>query len=444
MLSHLRKLSLPLDSGLKIVGPRLLHNSQWGFIDPIDTPDGGNIGLHKSLAISTQITRGFSRTPILNWLRENINLYLLESCKPREIANMSKVFVNGYWAGCVNDPFESVDKIKLFRRNALIPIYTSVTFDIRTNTIYIYTDDGRLCRPIFYIENSPEKKRGPAATANRVVSFEKYREIFQLLKDGEFQWNDLVAGFRRKLPSKYHISNGEIYSLKELYGISNPTAATFETLNEKKAIIDIIDSSETENMMIAVHYGELQTKPNIQFTHCEIHESLLLGVMCNQIAFPENNPLPRDLFSTGQSKQACSLYHTNYQVRMDKTAVILNYGQRPLIKSKYMKHINNEENPYGINAIVAIMCYTGYNVEDAILINEAAIKRGLFRTTYYSTYETHEENSKDGETTVEKHFTNVAQNPAVIGTKPGYDYSKLDDTGVIREGTYVNDKTMLI
>ena len=100
--------------------------------------------------------------------------------------------------------------------------------------------------------------------------------------------------------------------------------------------------------------------------------------MGNQIVFPENNQLPRDLFSCGQSKQAISLYNSNYQNRIDKMGVVLNNGQIPLIKSRYMKYINNEEHPYGENAIVAIGIYGSYNVEDSILFNEASVKRGLF------------------------------------------------------------------
>ena len=64
-----------------------------------------------------------------------------------------------------------------------------------------------------------------------------------------------------------------------------------------------------------------------------------------------------------------------------------------MVKSRYLDHITHEENPYGENAIVAIACYTGYNVEDAILVNETS-KRGLFRTSYISCYESHEESSK--------------------------------------------------
>jgi hypothetical protein len=129
---------------------------------------------------------------------------------------------------------------------------------------------------------------------------------------------------------------------------------------------------------------------------------------------------------------------------MDKSAVVLNSGQIPIVKSRYMEHINHEENPYGENAIVAIMCYTGYNVEDAILINEGSLKRGLFRTTYYSTYEAHEESSKNANTVVDKRFTNIENEPFVVGTKPGCDYSKLDKNGIILEGTEVSEKTVLI
>jgi hypothetical protein len=164
----------------------------------------------------------------------------------------------------------------------------------------------------------------------------------------------------------------------------------------------------------------------------------------NLIIFPENNPASRNSFSCGQSKQACSMYHTNHQVRMDKTAVVLSYGQTPLLKTRYLEHINHESNPYGENTIVAIMCYTGYNVEDAILINEGALKRGLFQTTYYSTYEMHEEKSQSDEGTTEKKFTNIESDLEVVGTKVGCDYSQLDQYGLVKENTEINDKTVLI
>ena len=165
--------------------------------------------------------------------------------------------------------------------------------------------------------------------------------------------------------------------------------------------------------------------------------------MANMIAFPENNPLPRNLFSCGQSKQAVSLFHSNYQNRIDKMSVVLNNGQLPIVKSRYLKIITNEEHPYGENAIVAIACFTGFNVEDAVIFNRAALDRGIFRTTYFTMYEAHEESSKVGDSIIDSKFCNI-ENENVVGLKPGFDYSHLDEHGLIKENTPINDKTILI
>ena len=434
MMSHLRKTNLHLDAGLKLVGPRVLHSSHWGYFDPIDTPDGGNIGLHKHLSISAYITKGVSREPIIHWLRENARLKLVEECPPVTLASLTKVIVNGLWVGALEDPIESVEKFKLFRRNALIPIYFSISFDIKQNTIFIYTDAGRLTRPIFYRESETGK-----------FSFDN-PEIIKKIESDEFSWSDLIAGFNtRKEEVNFHPNNVKMYELSELYqGISiesNP--AKLERFNSKKAIIDYIDTSESEDALIALNNEALEDSSK-KYTHMEIHESLILSMMCNLIAFPENNPATRNSFSCGQSKQAVSMYHTNHRMRMDKSAVVLNNAQIPLVKTRYMEYINGEDNCYGENTIVAIMCYTGYNVEDAILVNEGSLKRGMLKTTYYSTYENHEEKKTNGDLVSQSTFSNIENSTNVVGTKQGYDYSQLDEYGLIREGTPVTDKTVLI
>ena len=434
MMSHLRKTNLPLDASVKLIGPRVLHSTQWGLFDPIDTPDGGNIGIHKHLAITAYVTQGYSREPMVQWLREKVDMKTLGECSPAILATMTKVIVNGYWAGAITNHVEAVEKIRLFRRNALIPIYTSATFDVRQNVMFVQTDAGRICRPIFY--RDPE-------TGN--MSFEA-DAIKKHLKSGEFTWSQLTTGFNRKKDKAFDPTKNQMYELPELYeGIdaeSNP--AKLKRFLEEKAILDYIDTNETEDALIALNADELAKDTQKKHTHLEIHESLIFGMMCNLINFPENNPATRNSFSCGQSKQACSLYSTNYQVRMDKTAVVLTYGQTPLVKTRYLEHINHEGNPYGENTIVAIMCYTGYNVEDAVLINEGSLKRGLFQTTYYSTYETHEEKTKTADGQTEKLFTNIENQRDIVGTKPGYDYSKLDQYGLIRENTPIDEKTVLI
>ena len=397
------------------------------------------MGLHKSLAISTHITLGISREPMIAWMRESINMYLIEECSPESLAKMTKIFINGMWAGSVypkegETPIDIVNRVKRFRRNALIPIYISITFDTKLNTIFVYTDAGRLTRPIFYRDDISDN-----------ISAED-KHIIEFLNKGDYSWNDLISGLNPKKIKNFDPATSGYYSLHELYEGTkdeiNPTK--IDRFLKKKAIIDYIDCSESENALIAFNSSVFHKNATMKYTHCEIHESLILGVMCNQITFPENNQLPRNVFSCSQSKQACSVYHSNYQVRMDKTAVVLNYGQIPLVKSRYLKYVNNAELPYGENVIVAIMCYTGYNVEDAILINEGALNRGMFRTTYFTCYEAREESSMTSDIVVNKRLTDIQSNSLVVGTKPGYDYSRLDKFGLIRENTHVNDKTILI
>ena len=426
-ISHLRKINLPLDSSAKVVGPRLLNSSQWGFIDPIDTPDGANIGLHKHMSISTYITSGSSAFPIVKWLRTNTPMRNVLECSPEQLGNSTKIFVNGGWIGVVDSPIELVNLLRLYRRNGVIPVYTSVSFNYQKNEINIYTDAGRLSRPLYYIDNNK-------------VSYDR-REIHDLLENGKITWEQIVSGIMPKTDENFKTKNNAIYDLKTLYkDIGSDKKIILEKFQHFKSIVDYVDTSEEETLLIATTPDDL--KKNNMYTNMEIDPSLILGIMGNMVIYPENNPLPRNSFSCGQSKQAVSVYHSNYQMRIDKMGVVLNYGQTPLIKSRYLEYVNNEEQPYGINAIVAIMSYTGYNVEDAILINEGAVKRGIFRTTYYSSYQDHEESSKINGMTNSK-FASIEKN-AVTGKKKGYDYSFLDDYGLVKENTELNDKTILI
>ena len=431
-ISHLRKINLPLDASAKVVGPRLLNSSQWGFIDPIDTPDGGNIGLHKHMSITTYITSGSSAVPIIKWLRVNTPLKVILECSPEQLASSSKVFINGNWIGVIDNPISTdggelglVELLKLYRRNGIIPVYTSISFDYERNEVYIYTDAGRLTRPIYYMDDN-------------VASY-KRQDVIDLLNKGTITWEQVISGLKEKGDENFFTKNNKLYNVIELYPDLNKENV-YQNLKKHKSVVDYIDTAEEETALIAINRETI--KKSKWYTHLEIDPSLILGIMCNLVIYPENNPVTRSSFSCGQSKQAVSVYHSNYQMRIDKMGVVLNYGQTPLIKSRYLEYINNEEQPYGVNAIVAIMSYTGYNVEDAILINEGSIKRGMFRTTYYSMYEAREESSKITGMNNSK-FANIEKNN-VIGKKPGYDYSYLDEHGLVKENTELNDKIIVI
>ena len=514
-LSHLRKINLPMDSSAKVVKPRMLHGSQWGMIDPVDSPDGANIGFHKHLAFGTRVTNQCSAYPMTLWLREVVKMHLLEECTRMFLHYTTKVFVNGTWVGAVTRPEETMRLIRLHRRNALIPIYVSCRWDIKTNEIHVFTDAGRLCRPIFYIDEDTGRP-----------SYDK-DEILEMIRGGKASWEQMTTGFTAKSDPTFNPSHCNYYTIEELYGRANDTSALsvkqkvaedvarvntiedFRRLKATQAIIEYIDTSETESTLISMshkferplakegekheeeekssssssasesegeqdggaksprhrrsheerkhsrshrrhrsssrrrHRARVLSSDGKQYTHVEIHPSLLMGVMGNQICFPENNPVARNVFGCGQAKQAASLYHSNYQVRIDKMGVVINNGEVPIVKSRYLDLINHEEHPCGFNAIVAIMSFNGYNVEDSILFNEASIKRGMFRITYYNMYEAREESSSVRGAQRDTRFANI-QKEGAIGIKPGYDYSYLDDNGLIRENTEMDDKKVVI
>jgi DNA-directed RNA polymerase II subunit RPB2 len=370
-ISLMRKCVMQMDDNSVVLGPRYLHATQWGMMCPVDS-DGGDVGTHKQFSICTKISTGTSKKEILELLqsyKEPIHCIPIVDSRPELLYMYTKIFVNGHWKYSTTTPQEIVIDIKHKRRIGKVNKWISISFNIRENVIYIYTDEGRVYRPVLYINEDKE------------VSFSK--------KDEKLSWEELIQG-----------------------------------TSEHPSSIEYIDCEESNTALISINH--LSEYENTNFTHVEIHPSLILGYMGLQIIFLEHSPLPRNAFSCGQSRQAVSVYSTNYQNRMDKTGLVLNYGQIPLIKSYYFQHLNQEYIPYGVNAIVAIMSYTGYNVEDAILINKSSLERGMFNTSYFSVYEETEDEEKK------------------IFFAPNEELPQFDDNGIIRTQTVIDNKTPII
>ena len=421
-LAQLRKTNLYIAlDGAKVIGPRLLNSTQWGILCPIHTPDGGNIGFHKHLAIFTHISSALSGYPFIKYLR-TLGITLLEESSTDFLSKSTKVFVNGAWIGATSNIQELYKTLKTNKRNGLFNPYISIRWNIERQELSILTDAGRPSHPLFHIEGN-------------VISYQK-ENVMNKIASNSLTWYEAIMGLAKKKKPVLTTSN-HIYKKEELYSKDLD-------LKENEAIIEFLDTQEMEGVKLAMYTEDQVNYTKNRITNIEIHPSAILSVVANQINYPSNNQFPRDLFSCGQSKQAVSVFHTNYQNRMDKTTYFLNYGQTPLVKSRYLDYVSKEQHPYGLNAIVAVMSYTGYNVEDAVIINKNALDRGLFRTTYLSTYEAKEEKVKVGNISIDKNFMDV-NDFNVVGKKPGYDYSQLDaQSGLIKENSLVNDKTILI
>jgi len=420
-VSIMRRLTFPFDKTSKAIGPRKLHCSQWGFVCPTESPDGGNVGIVNNLTIGSSISFWVNPSGIIRCLKD-LNMISLEFIVPEDTYILSKVFVNNMWLGNHKNPLELYNTLKLYKYNGIINILTSIYWDKRENEIYISTEQGRLIRPVIRLDSNNNKL------------FTKEYNV-----EGK-EWNDFVFGNRKILDKKCRMSDPSYYK----------DDVNMEDLKKNKCIIEYIDSNETENCIICSNYKNLSSKDveDTDYTHCEIHNSFMFSAVVNTVPFPQHSPAVRSVYASHQMKQTMGIYNTNYGSRFETFSHILHYPQRPLVDSKYSKYVFSRNLPSGINAIVAIASYTGYNQEDSIILNEASVERGMFQSLYHRTYQDEEEDtSKTGGF---KNETSRFCNPDImkrtrpVSNRTKLDYSKLDDNGIIPLNTKVTEDDVLI
>jgi DNA-directed RNA polymerase II subunit RPB2 len=419
-LSHIRRLSFPLPAGSKSLGPRKLHNSQWGFVCPIDSPDGGNVGIINHLSIMAKVSTNISEKGIIECLTD-INLLFIEDTVAEDMYNNTPVFLNGKLIGLYENPAFLFKYLKLLKLNSIINVNTSISWNIKTNELHIFTDSGRIIRPVFYLKSDPEGN--------------KYNELIS--KDYSYieTWSKAIHGLLYNVegitPSVYDTK----YYKEILDNIKNTKDDFMRYLETNAACIEYIDSIESENAFISKDIYSIDKN----YTHSEIHSSLMLSALSVNIPFPNHSQYPRNAFSCQQTKQAVGVYSSAYNTRFDIFGHILHYPQKPIITTRFKKYTDVDKLPYGINAIVAICCYSGYNQEDAVIINKSAVNRGLFKSVYYRSYSSEEEISKGQKV----YFANPLYQKNVV-KKDLSNYSKLDDNGFIKEGEHITDKDIII
>ena len=211
-----------------------------------------------------------------------------------------------------------------------------------------------------------------------------------------------------------------------------------------ESVIEYIDPDEQNFAMIAMksNAGSVSQDENgrqhYHYTHCEIHPSTIFGVLSSCIPFPEHNQAPRNTYQTAMAKQAMGVYATNFDQRMDKTAYVLNYPARPLVETRVMNFLHLNQIPSGCQIHVAIMTHTGYNQEDSVLINKAAIDRGLFLATIY-----HTEKDEDKNIVRDEIIRCNPDKTKTKGIKFG-NYDKLNSQGFIPENSLAENRDVII
>ncbi len=389
-ISHLRRISTPIEKTGKLIAPRKLHNTQFGFICPCETPEGAPVGVVKNFSSTSFVSIYSLASVVSDFLAVQNKLVALRDSTTVEKQEHVRVFLNGAWIGTfrVDDAAEAIAELRYAKRAGVLHRYTGIVWKIALKEVWITTEAGRVIRPLYY-----------APALREVLADSALKDELMSMTD----WNEILDW---ETPGHNHL-------------------------------IEYIDAGETEGTYIAMHAADA-AKDN--YTHAEIHPSTILGSLASNIPFPDHNQSPRNAYQSSMGKQAMGMHALNYRERFDAMAHVLCYNELPLVSPFMSKIYGAQTLPAGQNIIVAIMTYTGYNQEDSNMMNRASLERGRFRSIFYRTYKDEErKNQSSGE---EERF--CKPDPDQTKQMKHANYEKLGPDGFVPENTYVDPDDVLI
>lgn len=327
-LGHMTRIQPQFEKSRKVSGPRALQPSQWGMLCPCDTPEGEACGLVKNLALMTHVTTDEEEGPLISLCYalgvEDLALLSGEELHSR---NSFLVMFNGLILGKHRQPQRFANALRKLRRAGKIGEFVSVFVNEKQLCVYVASDGGRVCRPV--------------VIADKGVSRIKEHHMKELL-DGVRVFDDFLH----------------------------------------EGLIEYLDVNEENNALVALYEGEADSKT----THIEIEPFTILGVCAGLIPFPHHNQSPRNTYQCAMGKQAMGNIAYNQLCRMDTLLYLLVYPQRPLLTTKSIELVGYDKLGAGQNATVAVMSYSGYDIEDAIVMNKSSLDRGFGRCIVMKKY----------------------------------------------------------
>ena len=267
--------------------------------------------------------------------------------------------------------------------------------------------------------------------------------LLGLRRAGEFRFDVSLAWNR--LENIYTITCDAGRPIRPVYreGVNEPDVLAAKTWQDLMKLMDFVDATESG----VARFSLTPFHPTLQ---SEIHMSFCLSPLANLTPFLDHNPGTRNNFSIAQQKQACSWFHTNYNKRFDTISSITVNPQKPLSHTWMYREMMGSGGcmPYGENVIVAFTTYGGHNQEDSMILNENSLKRGMFRTHYFHSYDVRETILDPSVVPpVRTMFANPVTNPKysdAVKRKEDVSYEMLDADGIIKLNSIVDDKTVLV
>ncbi|KAG4304684.1 hypothetical protein PORY_001737 [Pneumocystis oryctolagi] len=329
-LGMMTRISSQFEKTRKISGPRALQPSQFGMLCPSDTPEGEACGLIKNLALMTHITTDNDEEPIekLAFVLGTEDISLVTGHE-LYVPGTYVVYLNGTILGITRFPTNFVSNFRKLRRKGRISEFVSIYINHHYSSVHIASDGGRICRPLIIVENGQSK----------VTS-----QHLKCLKDGKMTFDDFL----------------------------------------KKGLVEYLDVNEENDSYISIYEDKISEST----THLEIEPFTILGAVAGLIPYPHHNQSPRNTYQCAMGKQAIGAIAWNQLLRIDSLLYLMVYPQQPLVKTKTIELIGYDKLPAGQNAIIAVMSFSGYDIEDALILNKASIDRGFGRCQVMRKYAT--------------------------------------------------------
>ena len=329
-LGMMTRISSQFEKTRKVSGPRALQPSQWGMLCTSDTPEGEACGLVKNLAMMTHITTNADEKPVMKWIFSSMS-----GVEPIQNFSGSEIHRPGSWIVHMNGtpfaltrfPKKFAAEFRTMRRKGHISAFVSINLNSHFNAVHIATDDGRICRP--YIIVSDGKSRLKPGH-------------LRLLQLGKVGFDDFL----------------------------------------KRGVVEYLDVNEEQDTLVALYEKDI----NRMTTHLEIEPFTILGAVAGLIPFPHHNQSPRNTYQCAMGKQAIGAIAYNQLNRIDTLLYTLVYPQRPMVITKTIELVHYDKLPAGQNATVVVMSFSGYDIEDALVLNKASCDRGYGRCQVFRKY----------------------------------------------------------